>query len=94
MRQLFGYYRIEDKTLVSDMNDLCINECSDLRNFFYPAMKLIEKQRIKSKIKNIHDKAKTTYQRLMGSSDITKEQKTIFTEKYHQLNPFQLRANP
>ena len=75
------------------MNDLYKNECADMRNFFYPAMKLIEKQRIGSKIKKIHDKAKTPYERLMASSDITKEQKKPLTEKFQQLNPFTLRDN-
>jgi len=93
VRQLFGYYRIEDKTLLDDMNDLYANECSDLRNFFYPAMKLIDKQRIQSKIKKVHDKAKTPYQRLMESPHITEQQKKTLTEKYQQLNPFTLRNN-
>lgn len=93
VRQLFGYYRIENKTLIDDINDLYKNECSDLRNFFYPAMKLIEKQRIQSKIKKVHDKAKTPYQRLMVSPNISKEQKKLLTEKFQQLNPFILRDN-
>ena len=93
VRQLFGYHRIEDKTLLNDINDVYKNECTNLRNFFYPAMKLIDKQRIQSKIKKVHDKAKTPYQRLMDSPDISEEQKTLLTEKYRQLNPFTLKAN-
>lgn len=93
VRQLFGYYRIEDKTLLDDINDVYKNECTDLRNFFHPGMKLIDKQRIQSKIKKVHDKAKTPYQRLMSSPDISKEKKILLTEKYQSLNPFELKAN-
>ena len=93
VRQLLGYYRLEDKSLCEEINQVYKNECSLLRNYFYPAMKLIDKQRIKSKIKKIHDKAKTPYQRLMASKDVSKEKKKQLTEVYDSLNPFELKMN-
>ena len=93
VRQLFGYYRLEYQPLVDEMNDVYKTECTLLRNYFYPAMKLIDKQRIQSKIKKVHDKAQTPYQRLMASKDVSDEQKKQLTEVYQSLNPFELKAN-
>lgn len=93
VRQLFGYHRIEDKTLLDKMNSLYKNESSLLHNYFYPATKLIDKRRIQSKIKKIHDKPKTPYQRLMASEHVNPEQKKYLTEIYKKLNPFDLKKN-
>ena len=64
-----------------------------LHNYFYPATKLIDKRRIQSKIKKIHDKPQTPYQRLMASEHINPEQKKQLTEIYKNLNPFDLKKN-
>ncbi len=75
------------------MNDLYKNECSLLHNYFYPAMKLIDKCRIQSKIKKKHDKPLTPYQRLMASEHINLSQKKRLTAIYESLNPFELKAS-
>ncbi|MCX7120855.1 MAG: hypothetical protein NTZ67_03645 [Gammaproteobacteria bacterium] len=93
VRQLFGYHRIEDKTLLEKMNVLYKNESSLLHNYFYPATKLIDKRRIQSKIKKVHDKPKTPYQRLMTSEHISAVQKEQLTDIYKKLNPFELKKN-
>lgn len=93
VRQLFGYHRIEDKTLLDKMNFLYKNESSLLHNYFYPATKLIDKCRIQSKIKKIHDKPKTPYQRLMASEHISQEKKEQLTDIYKKLNPFDLKKS-
>ena len=92
VRQLFGYYRIENKTLIAKMNDLYKNECSLLQNYFYPTMKLIDKCRVQSKIIKKHGKAQTPYQRLMTSEHIDLEQKEKLKATYEKLNPFELKA--
>lgn len=93
VRQLFGYYRIENKMLVDKMNDVYRNECSLLHNYFYPTMKLIDKCRVGSKIIKKHDKPQTPYQRLMASEHIQPEQKERLTNIYKTLNPFELNIN-
>jgi hypothetical protein len=92
VRQLFGYYRFNDQRLVSLMNDLYHNELSLLHNYFYPAMKLEDKIRIKSKIKKIHHKPCTPYQRLMESNHLSEERKAKLKQTFEELNPFQLRV--
>ena len=92
VRQLFGYYRFTDQRMVSLMNDLYRHEWALLHNYFYPAMKLEEKVRIKSKVKKVHRPPQTPYQRLIDSSHISIEQKTQLKNTFHSLNPFTLRA--
>lgn len=91
VRQLFGYYRLEQPGLVALMNDLYQNESRLLHNFFYPSVKLIDKQRIKSKLKKKHDQPQTPYQRLMASEGISKSQKQKMTQLFKSLNPFDLK---
>lgn len=93
VRQLFGYYRIENQALISAMNDLYKHECSLLHNYFYPAMKLIDKKRVQSKIIKKHDKPKTPYQRIMESKDIDSLKKEQLAAIYKTLNPFELKAS-
>jgi hypothetical protein len=91
VRQLFGYARFDNQTLVELMNDLYKNEVSQMNNFFLPNFKLIEKQRVQAKIIKKHSKPETPYQRLMKSEFITIEKKAELTETYNQLNPFKLQ---
>lgn len=91
VRQLFGYERIGKQNLVTLMNDLYKNEVSLMNNYFLPNTKLKEKQRIDAKILKKHEKPKTPYQRLMESKDITDKKKQELTDRYNQLNPFDLQ---
>lgn len=91
VRQLFGYYRYENPRLVTLMNDLYQNELSLLHNYFYPAMKLQDKVRIKSKIKKRYDQPQTPYQRLMNCSAISDEQKNKMRQVFDTWNPFDLQ---
>jgi hypothetical protein len=68
-----------------------INEVSQLNNFFMPNFKLIEKQRIGSKIIKKHSKPATPYQHLMQSKHSDEATKKELTEQYNQLNPFALQ---
>jgi hypothetical protein len=93
VRQLFGYYRIQNPQLVMLMNDLYRNELSLLHNYFCPAMKLRDKVRIQSKIKKQYDKPKTPHQRLMLSEHITILQKEKLKQTFESLNPFELQKS-
>lgn len=90
VRQLFGYERFGKPALVDLMNDLYKNEISMMNNYFLTNTKLIEKQRIESKIIKKHDKPATPYQRLMSSEYITDEKKNELTKTFNQLDPFEL----
>lgn len=91
VRHLFGYYRFDNPDIVELMNELYKHEVSQLNNFFLPNFKLIEKQRLGSKIIKRHSKQATPYQRLMQSEYIDEETKQSLTEQYERLNPFHLQ---
>jgi len=91
VRQLFGYYRFQNPELVILMNDLYQNELSLLHNYFYPAMKLKDKIRDRSKIKKHYDIPQTPYQRLMASSHVNELQKEKMRQVFESLNPFELQ---
>lgn len=93
IRKVIGYDRIERQKLVDLINDMYRNEHRLLTNFFYTTLKLKEKKRIGSKITKKHDKAKTSFQRVMESKDVTAEKKKELREIYEGLNPAQLQRD-
>ena len=93
VRQLFGYDRLEDKSLLPIMNYLYSQEWSLYQNHFCPSMKLLEKQRINSKYKKKYDEPKTPYQRVMESEFITMKKKKQLQTLHQSLNPFILKRN-
>jgi len=58
-----------------------------------PSVKLIEKERIRSKTIRKHDKPQTPYQRVLkaDSIDVSNQTKRKLTEQFEQLNPFKLK---
>jgi len=54
-------------------------------------MKCVERKRFGSKIVKKFDEAKTPYQRIIKSDDISQEVKDILNRKYDELNPVVLR---
>lgn len=75
VRQYVGYDRFENPKQLEMLNDLYRNYLNDFINYFIPSVKLISKERLGSKIKKIHDKPKTPYQRICESKYIDKEKK-------------------
>ena len=60
-------------------------------NFFQPTMKLVEKQRVGTKVKKHYDVAKTPYQRLLSSGVLTDQKKQQLQVYYETLNPMSLK---
>ena len=92
VRQFLGYRRFDNPKIVVLLNDLYKNEWRLYHNFFLPSVKLIEKERIRSKIIKKHDKPKTPYQRVLeaDSSDVSNLHKHKLTQQLQYLNPFEL----
>lgn len=93
VRRLVGYLRYDTVEEQNMLNDLYRNELRLYNNFFKPQNKLILKERIGGKIHRVYDKAKTPFQRLMESSEISKEKKRELREIYLSLNPAELKRN-
>jgi hypothetical protein len=91
VRNLFGYDRLDDESIVGFMNDLYANEWSLFNNYFRPSQKLIEKTKINSKYIKKYDIPKTPFLRVMESDDISKEKKEKLKQIFNNLNPFVLK---
>lgn len=89
VRGVFGYERIDDRSLIERMNEIYLL-WNQLQNYFIPTMKCIEKKRDGAKIKKKYDKPKTPYQRILDSADVKEEAKQKLRDTYALLNPFEL----
>lgn len=91
VRKIFGYLRYDTEKELEIINDLYRGELRLYKNFFQPAMKLVEKTRVGSKIKRKYDSPKTPYQRLIKSNQIDEQVKQELTDLYCSLNPAELK---
>jgi len=60
-------------------------------NFFQPVRKLIVKERVGAKVRKKYDQAKTPYQRVLASLDVSEEAKVMLRDVYMGLKPVKLR---
>ena len=92
VRQLFGYERIEDQSLIEQMNRIYEEVWNPLHNFFLPQMKLVSKVRVGGKLKKQYDSPRTPCQRLLECKDLSEHQKRALRAQQKNLNPFELKA--
>lgn len=92
VRQLLGYDRFENPDLVELVNDLYRQEWSWFKNFFCPSMKLIHKERIKSRVIKRHDIPATPYERLLKWQGLNTEKRQTLEKLYQQLDPIAVKA--
>ena len=90
IRQYLGYERFDKPEIVRLLNDLYSNDWYYLVNFFLPSSKLINKERVGSKIIKKYDKPKTPFERLIESKEISKEIKEELKLQFKKSNPYQL----
>jgi len=90
VRRLIGYDRYESQPALLLLEAIY----QDLRlynNFFLPVLKLVSKQRIGNRVKKEYDTARTPYQRVLESPDVSEETKERLRQLYRTLNPVTLR---
>ena len=91
VRLLLGYQRIEDETLVKDINALY--EATGLfNNFFCSSTRLVFKERRGAKYYKRYDQPATPCERLLASDHINELQKTHLTDMLINLDPYKLRT--
>ena len=93
VRQYLGYQRFDDPAIVPMLNDLYTTEWRLLMNFFVPSVKLLDKQRVKSRIIKTYDVPKTPWQRVLESPHVASQRKLELTKLFQQLNPFLLHQS-
>ena len=92
VRHLFGYDRIDNKSLIRRMNSLYMKEWSLYQNYFCPTLKLKEKTRENSRYRKKYNDPQTPYQRLLESKSIDSDTKDELISQYEKLDPFELKA--
>lgn len=79
-------------TITMSLLNLYRNELRLFNNFFRPVMKIAAKKKINDSVcRKKYDLAKTPYQRLVASKQITKQQRQELTEPYMALHPVTLK---
>lgn len=92
IRRWLGYGRYDTQQQLNAMNDLYRNELRLFNNFFRPVMKTVSKEKINNSVcRKKYDIAKTPYQRLLESKQVSRKQKQELTEMYLSLNPIKLK---
>ena len=90
VRQLLGYDRLDDPTLVEPINALYRDCWEPLHNYFLPSAKLEQKNRVGAKVQRKHDKPLTPCERLLASNDVSVAAKRRLRATRDSLNPFEL----
>ena len=90
VRQLLGYERFEDPTVLAPLNALYRGIWEPLHNFFLPCAKLEAKSRNGAKVHRKHDKPKTPCDRLLESEHVPEKAKAKLRARRAVLDPFEL----
>ena len=91
VRLLLGWQRIEDPSLIKEINEL-YRAANLLTNFFCSNRKLIFKERRGSRYCKRYDQPATPCERLIASGCLNEAQVTHLTEVMCNLDPYKLRA--
>ena len=89
-RQLLGYGRLADESVLPSLNTLYKEVWGPLHNFFLPSMKLRDKWREGSRWVRRHDPAQTAYQRVVASGQLSAKRRRQLRDHYESLDPFAL----
>jgi hypothetical protein len=87
---MVGYGRYDSDQEVEILNKL-YGYLRCYVNFFQPVRKLVQKERIGSRIIKKYDVAQTPYRRVLASANISEEIKMKLKREYDMLNPAELK---
>lgn len=90
VRHLVWYMRYDTEEEVATLNEI-YRSGRLLMNFFYPSMKLKEKERRGSKVRKRYDAPKSPYERILAREDVEEENKEQLREQRERLNPVELQ---
>ena len=91
VRQLIGYDRLDVQECTAILDTLYRDYWNPMMNYFLPAMKLVGKQRVGSKLKKTYDRPRTPYERVIESGALSEEEKAKLRERCSQLDPMALQ---
>ena len=90
VRKTVGYYKYDASEELELLNQI-YHHLRLYTNFFQPAMNMIEKTRIGSKVKKKYDQPTAPYHRVLRHPEIPGQNKTALRQLYKQLNPAELK---
>jgi hypothetical protein len=93
VRRPLGYLRYDTEEELRIINDLYRKELRLFKNFFQPMMKLKKKERVNGRLRRTYEEAKTPYQRLLDSGQLSKDQNHALKKLYSQLDPVQIKKS-
>lgn len=76
VRKVIGYHRYEGDEMYEALQDVYHYLCP-LRNYFYPCVRLVSKQRIDGKTHKTYDAPETPYSRLLKDPRLAEDQKNM-----------------
>ena len=90
-RQLLGYGRLEDPTLVEAISAIYKELWGPLQNFFLPCLKLKRKWREGSHWRRRYEPPQTAYQRLCAQGLLPRKHRRHLRDLYQSLDPLDLK---
>lgn len=90
VRRHVGYQRHDTEKELRILNEF-YHLLGLYQNFFQPVMKLVDKERVGSKIKRTFAKAQTPYQVVIQSRSVDNKTKQGLIKQYESLNPAELK---
>jgi hypothetical protein len=90
VRKILGYLRYDSGPVQKAINELYRNELHIFQNLFLPAMKLMNKSRVGSKLKRCYDKPQTPLERVLKCSQADPVKVQQLKRLRDQTDPFEL----
>lgn len=92
VRKIVGYGRFEGEETHRALQEVYRYLCP-LRNYFYPCVRLVSKQRIDGKTRKVYDTPQTPYARLLQDPRLSEEQKQHIRAKRQTYDMIDLKKN-
>ena len=90
VRKILGYLRYDSQPAQKAINELYQNELQIFQNLFLPAMKLMKKTRVGSKLKRLYDKPQTPLERVLKCPQADPVKVQRLKRRRDQTDPFEL----
>lgn len=90
VRKTVGYFKYDTPEELDLLNQI-YRHLRLYTNFFLPAMNMIEKTRIGSKVRKKYDPPATPFHRVLAHPTVPEENKKVLRNLYAQLNPAELK---
>jgi hypothetical protein len=90
VRKLLGYVRYDSPQALALINELYRQELRLLQNLFLPSVKLVQKNRVGSRVRRVYDRPQTPLQRVLACPQADPAKVAQLIALRDRLDPFQL----